>query len=142
MAQALVRERGWEPTPDGIRQARTLIMELPPDHPGRDCTSMGDFYFLSGARDLLFHVREHTFTLPGIASALDALDLEFLGCHTDDASRRLYRTLFGSQHRLTWWDTVERLYPRTFLGMYQFWCCKPQRPEIQGQGTSQRDRVR
>ena len=125
VAQADVRRAGWQPTPAGIRQARAYIMELPREHPGRDCTRLGDFYSLSGCRDMLFHVREHNFTLPELAAALDAVGLEFCGFQTDDNTRRLYRTLFGSRQHLTYWDTLERLYPHTFLGMYQFWCRRP-----------------
>jgi len=125
VAQALVRESGQPPTPAGLRRARALVMELPPGHPGRDCTRMGDFYSLSGARDMLCHVRERTFTLPDVAAALDDVGLEFLGFHSGEAARRLYRTLFGLQQRLAWWNTLEQLYPHMFLGMYQFWCRMP-----------------
>ena len=126
VAQADVRRAGWQPTPAGIRHARAHIMELPREHPGRDCTRLGDFYSLSGCRDMLFHVREHNFTLPEVAAALDAVGLEFCGFQADDDTRRLYRTLFGSQQHLTYWDTLEHLYPHTFLGMYQFWCHRPE----------------
>ena len=122
VAQADVRRAGWQPTPVGIRNARTQIMELPREHPGRDCTRLGDFYSLSGCRDMLFHVREHNFTLPEVAAALDKVGLEFCGFQTDDDTMRRYRTLFGSPQHLEYWDTLERLYPHTFLGMYQFWC--------------------
>ena len=125
VAQADVRDAGWPPTPEGIRGARTQIMELPPEHPGRDCTRLGDFYYLSGCRDMLFHVREHSFTLSEVADALEEVGLEFCGFATDDTVRRLYRTLFGAGQRVDYWDTLERLYPRVFLGMYQFWCRRP-----------------
>ena len=125
-AQDLVSSGGLAPTPTGIRQARATIMELPPGSPERDCTRLGDFYFLSGCRDMLFHVRERSFTLPEISEALDQVGLEFCGFQTDDPTRRLYGTLFGSRQHIMWWDKLEQLYPHTFLGMYQFWCRRPE----------------
>ncbi len=91
------------------------------------CTVLPDFYYGSGCRDLLFHVREHRFTLPRIAAALDELGLTFLAFETDGAVRRLYRTLFGPGASLEYWEKLEQLYPGTFLGMYQFWCQKGDR---------------
>jgi len=135
VAQALVRESGLPPTPDGLRRARALVMDLPPGHPGRNCTRMGDFYSLSGTRDMLFHIQERTFTMPDVAAALEDVGLEFLGFHSGEAARRLYRTLFGLQQRLAWWDTLEQLYPRMFLGMYQFWCRMPDLHQMSGAQT-------
>ena len=123
-AQAEVRAAGLPPTPAGIRAARAHLGGLPQDHPARGCTVLPDFYYGSGCRDLLFHVREHRFTLPRIAAALDELGLTFLAFETDGAVRRLYRTLFGPGASLECWDKLEQLYPGTFLGMYQFWCRK------------------
>lgn len=123
-AQAEVQGMGVPPTPAGIRAARALLGGLPQDHPARGCTVLRDFYYLSGCRDMLFHVREHRFTVPRIAAALDDMRLGFLAFETDGAVRHLYRTLFGSGTSLAYWENLERLYPETFLSMYQFWCQK------------------
>ena len=123
-AQEAVRRLGLPPTPEGIRRARSHLAGLPPDDPARDCTLLPDFFHTSGCRDMLFHVREHRFTLPQIAAALDGSGLEFLAFVTDARVRRLARTLFGPQPDLACWAQLERLYPGTFLGMYQFWSRK------------------
>ena len=123
-AQAEVRALGVPPTPEGIRAARAHIMGLPQDHPARGCTVLPDFFYASGCRDMLFHVREQRFTLLRVAAALDELGLTFLAFETDGAVRRLYTTLFGPGESLACWEKLEQLYPGTFLGMYQFWCQK------------------
>lgn len=115
-------------TPDiaGIRRARAHLMSLPADHPARGAMLLRDFYHTSGCRDLLFHVQEHQFTIPQIVAALDELGLEFLAFDIDAATREVQRTLFGSTTNLRYWDAYERLDPGTFLGMYQFWCHRPE----------------
>lgn len=115
----------FAPTIEGIRQAREHLVSLPADHPARGAMVLRDFYYASGCRDMLFHVQEHHFTIPRIAAALDELGLEFLAFDTDGATREVHRTLFGSTTNPAYWDTFERLYPDTFLGMYQFWCQRP-----------------
>ena len=121
-AQAEVRDMGVPPTPAGIRAARAHLGSLPQDHPAAGCTVLRDFYYLSGCRDMLFHVQEHRFTVPRITAALDELGLTFLAFDVEAPLRRLYRTLFGSGTSLACWEKFEQLYPETFLGMYQFWC--------------------
>ena len=51
--------------PDKIREVRRRMLE---DTEARDFAPLltsDDFYSMSGCRDLLFHVQEHQFTLPG-----------------------------------------------------------------------------
>ena len=126
-AQAEVRRMGVPPTPAGIRAARAYLGSLPPDHPAYGCTALRDFYYLSGCRDMLFHVQEQRFTVPRIAAALDELGLTFLAFEAEAPVRHLYRTLFGAGTSLACWEKLEQMYPGTFLGMYQFWCQKGDR---------------
>ena len=100
----------------GVRAARARILELAPDHPARAVTRLADFYCASGARDLILHVQEHRFTLPQLASAIDALGVEFLGFELPGRPRA--RTLEQ-------WDAYEAANPDTFASMYQFWIRKP-----------------
>ena len=100
-------------------------MALPLDDPARDCTRLPDFYCTSGCRDMLFHVREHDFTLTEIAADLGALCLEFLGFEVNDRDASRYRTLFGLRQKMVYWDKYEQMFPTTFLGMYRFWCRRP-----------------
>lgn len=134
-AQQWVRERGLPPTAEGIREARRQLAALPQDHPAWGSTTVRDFYYLSGCRDLLFHVQEHRFTLARIAEILPDLGLRFLGFETSGETRLRYDALFPHDPwrvDLLCWEKFEELYPSTFLTMYQFWCEKVD-PEIQGQ---------
>jgi len=137
-AQAEVRDMGVPPTPAGIRAARAYLGSLPQDHPAFGCTVLRDFYYLSGCRDMLFHVQEHRFTVPRITAALDELGLTFLAFDVEGPLRHLYRTLFGAGTSLPCWEKFEQLYPETFLGMYQFWCQKGAKVPESGHTTADR----
>jgi SAM-dependent methyltransferase len=63
-AVALRSELGIPATPSGIRQLRRILLDLPDDHPAKGATVYADFYSMSGCRDLLFHVKEHNYTVP------------------------------------------------------------------------------
>ena len=54
-----------------------MINSNKPHH--KKISNSGDFYSLSTIRDLLFHVQEHSFTLPMIKDALPKLGLKFCG---------------------------------------------------------------
>ena len=124
-ARALIAKEGFAPAADGIRHCRQHILALPDGHPAREVTASPDFWSLSGCRDLLFHVQEHRFTLPMIAEALEALEMEFLGFEFDGAGvRQAYRAEFpqdGTARSLANWAQFEMRHPHTFGGMYQFW---------------------
>ena len=90
-------------------------------------TTSNDFYSLSTLRDLIFHVQEHRFTLQQIKNCLDELGLKFCGFEND-----VHTSNFRDLHRnekdiydLELWHQYEERNPRSFAGMYQFWCQKP-----------------
>ncbi len=126
-AQQLIAEEGWQATDRDIRLARQEILALEPHHPAAPITQINDFYSLSECRDLLFHVQEHRFTLPQIATALDQLGLRFLGFELKAQTRSTYQALFPQDRTMTdlnLWEQFEAQYPDTFIGMYLFWCQK------------------
>lgn len=126
-AQSWARENGFPATPDGIRRARQQLAAMPQDHPAWGATTVRDFYYLSGCRDLIFHVQEHRFTIADLARLLPELGLEFLGFETSGDTRQRYDALFPHDPRrvdLVCWEKFEEIYPATFLTMYQFWCQK------------------
>ena len=89
-------------------------------------TTSPDFFSLSALRDLIFHVQEHRFTLPQIKNNLDELGLKFCGFENKNAISN-FRELFGKAadtSDLTLWHEFEKSNPKTFGGMYQFWCQK------------------
>jgi tetratricopeptide (TPR) repeat protein/SAM-dependent methyltransferase len=88
--------------------------------------SMSDFYSLSELRDLLFHVQEHRLTLPQIKNYLAEFGLKFCGFESLDILEQFKLTYKGLDdlYDLDKWNTFEQDNPRTFVGMYQFWCQK------------------
>tara|TARA_Y100000588_G_scaffold382309_1_gene469530 strand:- start:162 stop:2531 length:2370 start_codon:yes stop_codon:yes gene_type:complete len=86
-----------------------------------------DFYSTSEFRDLLFHVKEHNFTIPVLRELIATLDLQFSGFELDRGTRDAYCKIFPDDealYRLDDWNDFEMSYPDTFRGMYQFWVQK------------------
>jgi hypothetical protein len=94
------------------------------DH--KNIRSFGDFYSLSELRDLLFHVQEHRFTIPQIKDCLSKLGLKFCGFESGKIVKNFKLTNTGKDdpYDLDKWDLYEKDNPRSFPGMYQFWCQK------------------
>jgi len=92
----------------------------------KQLSTFSDFFSLSEFRDLVFHVQEHRFTLPQIKNCLDELGLKFCGFEVEGIDTR-FRELHGNEadiYDLELWHQYEERNPRTFAGMYQFWCQK------------------
>jgi Flp pilus assembly protein TadD/SAM-dependent methyltransferase len=124
-AREMIRDRAVGDSEAAIRSFRQQLAGLQPGSPLADITGYLDFYTLSECRDLLFHVQEHQFEIPEIASFLTAHRLNFLGFET--AATEDYRRRFPedrSATSLARWDVFESENPATFLGMYQFWVQK------------------
>ncbi len=117
-ARTVISREGYQPSVDGIRAARQMIMR---DGRWRGITGFADFYYMSGCRDLLFNVMEHRFSIPDIANFLDEEKLVFLGFDfPTDANEH-----FRQQHQdrlldLNCWHAFELNNPSTFRSMYQF----------------------
>jgi 2-polyprenyl-3-methyl-5-hydroxy-6-metoxy-1,4-benzoquinol methylase len=128
-ARALVAAEGFAATPDGIRACRSAILARHDDPLLARVARGEDFYSLSGCRDLVFHVREQSFTLPQIAAILAELDLAFIGFEIPDAGTSArFRTCFRDDRALSDlgnWAAFEVDRPDTFAQMYQFWVRKP-----------------
>jgi SAM-dependent methyltransferase len=128
-AREIVAAGGHAATADGIRACRAEILSRQDDPLLARVARGGDFYSLSGCRDLLFHVQEHRFTLPRIAALLADLGLVFLGFELPDAAvAERYRTRFPGDRSpgdLGRWHEFETEHPDTFAQMYQFWVRKP-----------------
>ena len=128
-ARAFIAHQGYQPTAEDIRRARQDLMS--PDQCGRfrNVTASGDFFSMSGCRDLLFHVQEHRFTIPQLAGFMTENGLAFVGFDLDHSTTRKYLSRFPHDETMTdlaCWDLLERDNPSTFSGMYQFWVQKPE----------------
>ena len=87
-----------------------------------------DFFSLSNFRDLLFNYTEHTYDLIKIKKLLESKKLSFAGFNEMNLNHlKLFKTYFPNVNResmLESWDKFEKIYPKTFLGMYKFWVKK------------------
>ncbi len=85
-----------------------------------------DFYSTSGVRDLLFHVKEHRFTIKKIRSHMNKLGLVFLGFDDSYVLERFKKEYKQPEdlYNLNKWEDFENANQRIFSGMYQFWCQK------------------
>lgn len=112
-------------SPADARRLRTEILSRPTDDPLRKVAEFSDFYSMSEFRDLLFHVKEHQFSLPQIAKILKDLGFTFLGFETQ--ARNAYLKRFPGDPAaidLDNWAIFEKDNPSTFAAMYQFWIQK------------------
>ena len=127
-ARELAASLGHTATTEGIRAFRVELQLSEAWRPFRSITAMEDFYDTSGCRDLLFHAREHRFTLPRIKQALAELELDFVKFNVADDVQQRYSARFpGELARtdLNGWTQFEFENPNTFLGMYNFYVRRP-----------------
>jgi hypothetical protein len=80
---------------------------------------------MSGCRDLLFNVMEHSFSIPEIAALLTDNGLSFLGFEPfdDPAVVEKFHNQFlgaGDDTKLEQWNRFEADYPDPFWNMYVF----------------------
>ncbi|MFQ5937122.1 MAG: tetratricopeptide repeat protein, partial [Acidiferrobacterales bacterium] len=127
-AQEEIKRRGLKPVAEDIKSFRTLVLSGAINGELAELTEGSDFYSLSSCRDLLFHVKEHRFTLAQIREALATLDLALIGFDLQDLQiQQRYRERPRHDNDMTdfaTWEQLEKLHPQAFLGMYRFWCQK------------------
>ena len=123
-AQDLIVAQGYEATTEGIRRFRLDLQLVDRWRPFRSLTAMEDFYETSGCRDLLFHAKEHRFTLRQIKEILAELELDFVKFNADWAVQQRYSLQYPgelAQADLNCWTQFEVENPSTFLRMYNFY---------------------
>jgi SAM-dependent methyltransferase/tetratricopeptide (TPR) repeat protein len=125
-ARSVIEQQALSSDKGDIRRFRKWLLDGSGDPELDDLRLSDDFYSMSGCRDLLFHAREHQFTLPQVSDALAKLDLRFCGF---DAPNAALTKAFSARHPdsdtlldLDAWDRFERANPTAFADMYQFWC--------------------
>jgi tetratricopeptide (TPR) repeat protein/SAM-dependent methyltransferase len=123
--RALIAERGYQGTTDGIRRCRQDLLSFEDGSAFKNVTRYDDFFTIGECRDLLFHVQEHQFTIPEIKSFLAENGLSFLGFTGPVA--QAYRSRFPEDQTLAdldRWHAFETENPMAFVNMYQFWVQK------------------
>ena len=108
-----------------MRSFRDGILKSDKDH-HKEVLNFPDFYSLSEVRDLLFHVKEHRFTIPQIKDYLDKLGLKFCGFESNGIIAHFMQAYRKPEdpYSLDKWQAYEHANPKTFIGMYHFWCQK------------------
>jgi 2-polyprenyl-3-methyl-5-hydroxy-6-metoxy-1,4-benzoquinol methylase len=122
-ARAIVAERGYEPTAEGVRALRQTIIREKDEPRWQSLIQTVDFYSTSGCRDMFFNVMEHRLTIADIKSFLDEQEFAFLGFELDPKIIEQFRQRHSAADALTdldAWQAFESANPRTFLNMYVF----------------------
>lgn len=122
-AREFIAEQGYMATPEDIRRCRQELILMDEGSAIEKLTHCSDFFGTSECRDLLFHVKEHRFTLPQIKDCLNELGLKFIGFNLDAQSTRRYQKHFPDDTQMTNlenWHAFEIEHPDTFSNMYQF----------------------
>jgi 2-polyprenyl-3-methyl-5-hydroxy-6-metoxy-1,4-benzoquinol methylase len=125
-ARAIVAERGYQPTAEGIRALRQTIIREKDEPRWKLLVQTIDFYSTSGCRDMFFNVMEHRLTIPDIKSFLDEQGFAFLGFELDAKVLEQFRQRNTAADALTdlgAWAAFEAENPQTFLNMYVFSMC-------------------
>ena len=127
-ARELIAQLGLSRSAEDIRRFRQSVLFGTESQRLRALARSKDIYDLNGCRDLLFHAKEHRFTLAEVECMLAALELEFVGFEfAADAIPLRYRAKQPEAHAmtdLTRWARFEEAHPDVFSGMYIFWCRK------------------
>jgi len=122
-ARALVGERGYAATAEGIRALRQDIIREREEPRWKPLIRTVDFYSMSGCHDMFFNVVEHRLTIPDIKAFLNENGLSFLGFELDAKVIEKFREQFPVPDAildLDRWNEFELANPQTFLNMYQF----------------------
>ena len=123
--RSIIKNLNYEINDKNIKLLRNeiIITDTEDNNLIKDST---DFYSLSTLRDLLFHVQEHTFSIPQILQNINKLDLKFCGFenrHILNLFKKIYKNKKDA-YNLNLWNEFENNNQRIFAGMYQFWCQK------------------
>ena len=108
-----------------MRSVRNWLIASPEAH-HKQIINSNDFYSLSTLRDLLFHVQEHRFTITQLKDCLEELGLKFCGFFSRKIISKFKERYsdVDDLYDLDKWKKYEEEFPKTFSGMYQFWCQK------------------
>jgi SAM-dependent methyltransferase len=126
-ARALIAERGYRATAEDIRALRQTIIR---NQRWNMLLKTGDFYSMSGCRDLLFNVMENRFTIPEIAGFLNEHGLLFHGFELEPKIIARFQRQYAGADALTNlenWHDFETANPDTFWHMYLFTVSRDER---------------
>jgi tetratricopeptide (TPR) repeat protein/SAM-dependent methyltransferase len=128
-ARELIARYGLRAVPEDIQRCREAIAALPDGATARRVMAFSDFYSLNECRDLLFHVQEHRFDLPGVGVLLAEAGLRLLGFELEPTQHSAFAREHphsGALSSLDAWMAFEARHPDFFSGMYHVWATAPE----------------
>ena len=122
-----IQKRKIDVTEDNMRSFRTKILNSE-NKKLQSIRGLLDFFNLSNFRDLLFNYTEHTYDFIKIKELLESKKLNFIAFNEMNPNvKNSFKNHFPNENdevNLELWDKFEKIYPKTFLGMYRFWVKK------------------
>ena len=122
-----IQKKKIDVTEDNMRAFRTKILNSK-NKKLQFIKGLFDFFSLSNFRDLLFNYTEHTYDFIKIKELLESKKLNFIAFNEmNPNTAKLFKTHFpnvNDKSLLESWDKFEKIYPKTFIGMYKFWIKK------------------
>ena len=122
-----IQKRKIDVTEDNMRSFRTKILNSE-NKKLQSIRGLRDFFSLSNFRDLLFNYTEHTYDFIKIKELLESKKLNFIAFNEMNPDvKNSFKNHFPNENdevNLELWDKFEKIYPKTFLGMYKFWVKK------------------
>ena len=122
-----IQKRKIDVTEDNMRSFRTKILNSE-NKKLQSIRGLLDFFSLSNFRDLLFNYTEHTYDFIKIKELLESKKLDFIAFNEMNPNvKNSFKNHFPNENdevNLELWDKFEKIYPKTFLGMYRFWVKK------------------
>lgn len=110
-----------------MREFRAALMHRQPDEPGAELPISQDFFIKGSFRDLTLHVSEQHCHIPEIEEFLAANGLRFHGFRLPQSTLESFAAAYPGDDppgTLEHWWAFEKNQPRSFDGMYVFWCRK------------------
>ena len=124
-----IQKRKIDVAEDNMRSFRTKILNSE-NKKLQSIRGLRDFFSLSNFRDLLFNYTEHTYDFIKIKELLESKKLNFIAFNEMNPNvKNSFKNHFPNENdevNLELWDKFEKIYPKTFLGMYRFWVKKNQ----------------
>ena len=122
-----IQKRKIDVTEYNMRSFRTKILNSK-NKKFQSIRGLLDFFSLSNFRDLLFNYTEHTYDFIKIKELLESKKLNFIAFNEMNPNvKNSFKNHFPNENdevNLELWDKFEKIYPKTFLGMYRFWVKK------------------
>ena len=122
-----IQKRKIDVTEDNMRSFRIKILNSK-NKKLQSIRGLLDFFSLSNFRDLLFNYTEHTYDFIKIKELLESKKLNFIAFNEMNPNvKNSFKNHFPNENdevNLELWDKFEKIYPKTFLGMYKFWVKK------------------